>query len=50
MPRGVNNVTAENALDAESSVLPEVHLRDVQISEEPEESRAMPLNKRVIGA
>lgn len=50
MPRGVSNVTAENAMDAESSVLPEVHLSDVQISEEPEESRAMPLHRRVIGA
>ena len=50
LPRGVSNVTADNAMDSDSRVLPEVHLSDVQINDEPEESRAMPLHKRVMGA
>ena len=50
MPRGVSNVTAENAMDPETGALPEVHLSDVQVAEEPEESRAMPLHKRVFSA
>ena len=43
-------MTAENAMEPESRILPDVHLSDVQVTEEPEESLAMPLHKRVIGA
>ena len=43
-------MTAEGAIEAERQILPDVHLKDIQDLQEPDDVKGMPLSSRVMDA